>query len=409
MIKKTQSKVFMIVMMSLSIIIVSVISVINIVNFNQTKQQSYMMIDNASGMLKQMTSFPLGPPDSMNDKENMDKPQGILYWKTAQFYFVVIKDEKIIQTVNENSEKYSNEEINKYALEISKKDKNHGSIGDLVYGVKNIKGSKIITFMDNTIANKSLRNMMILSILIGFVALTFAYMIARKVSLWIVKPIEDTLNKQKQFISDASHELKTPLAVICAKADILEGEIGNNKWLNYIQKEVGSMDKLVNSLLSLARIEKGNEKEELINFDISKVVLGGTMVFESLAYEKEIQLVDNIQEKLILKGNSEEIKQLLSILIDNAIKHTEKGNQVFISLKKYKNNIILKVKNKGEPIAKGEEEKIFERFYRSDKSRNRDSKRYGLGLAIAKSIVEKHNGTINVSCENGFTTFTVVF
>lgn len=406
MIKKTQSKVFMIVMISLSIIIVSIISVINIVNFNQTKQQSYMMLDNASGMLKQMTPFPFGPPDSMND---VDKPQGILYWKTAQFYFVVIKDDEVVQIVNENSGKYSNEEINKYALDVSRKDKNYGSIGDLVYGVKNIKGSKIITFMDDSISNKSLKNIMILSILIGFIALSFAYIIARKISLWIVKPIEDTLNKQKQFISDASHELKTPLAVICANADILEGEIGNNKWLNYIQKEVGSMDKLVNSLLSLARIEKGNEKEELINFDISKVVMGGTMIFESLAYEKEIQLVDDIQEKLILKGNSEEIKQLLSILIDNAIKHTEKGNQILVSLKKCKNNIILKVKNKGEPIPKGEEEKIFERFYRSDKSRNRDSKRYGLGLAIAKSIVEKHNGTINVSCEEGFTTFTVLF
>ena len=379
MIKKTQSKVFMIVMISLSVIIVSVISVINIVNFNQTKQQSYMMLDNASGMLKQMTSFPFGPPDSMND---VDKPQGILYWKTAQFYFVVIKDDEIVQIVNENSGKYSNEEINKYALDVSRKDKNYGSIGDLVYGVKNIKGSKIITFMDDSISNKSLKNIMILSILIGFIALSFAYIIARKISLWIVQPIEDTLNKQKQFISDASHELKTPLAVICANADILEGEIGNNKWLNYIQKEVCSMDKLVNSLLSLARIEKSNEKEELVNFDISKVVMGGTMVFESLAYEKEIQLVDDIQEKLTLKGNSEEIKQLLSILIDNAIKHTEKGNQIFISLKKYKNNIILKVKNKGKPIPKGEEEKIFERFYRSDKSRNRDSKRYGLGLSL---------------------------
>lgn len=406
MIKKTQSKVFMIVMMFLSIIILSVISVINVVNFNQTKQQSYMMIDNANGILKQMISFPFVPPDNIND---MDKHKGILYWKTAQFYFVIIKDDVVVQTINENSEKYSNEEINKYALEISKKNKDYGTIGDLVYGVKNIKESKIITFMDNSIANKSLRNMIILSVLIGFIALFFAYIIARKISLWIVKPIEDTLNKQKQFISDASHELKTPLAVICANADILESEIGKNKWLNYIQKEVSSMDKLVNSLLSLARIEKVNEKEELINFDISKVVLGGTMVFESLAYEKEVKLVDDIQEKLILKGNSEEIKQLLSILIDNAIKHTERGNQVFVSLKKYKNNIILKVKNKGEPIPKGEEEKIFERFYRSDKSRNRDSKRYGLGLAIAKSIVEKHKGTIKVSCENGFTTFTVVF
>lgn len=406
MIKKTQSKVFMIVMISLSVIIISVISVINIVNFNQRKQQSYMMLDNASGILKQMTSFPYPLP---NNENNMYKHPEVLYWKTAQFYFVVIKDNKVIQTINDDGKKYTNEQINKYALDICKKNQNYGSIKDLVYEVKNFKENKIITFMDDSIANKNLKNMIILSIFIGFIALLFAYIISRKISLWIIKPIEETLNKQKQFISDASHELKTPLAVICANADILEGEIGNNKWLNYIQKEVGSMDKLVNSLLSLARIEKSSEQEELVDINLSKVVTGATMVFESLAYEKEIQLIDDIQDSLILKGNSEEIKQLLSILIDNAIKHTNKGNTVFVILKKYKNNIILKVKNEGEPIPKGEEEKIFERFYRSDKSRNRDSKRYGLGLAIAKSIVQKHNATIKASCQNGFTTFTVVF
>lgn len=409
MIKKTQSKVFMVVMLSLSIIIISIISVINIVNYKESKQESYMLIENASGILKQMTSSHPTAPLPMEDKNDFDKQQRVLYWKAAQFYFVVVKDDTVIGIINENSEKYTNEEIKKYALYVSKKNKSHGSIDNLVYGIKNVKGNKIITFMDNSISNKSLRKMFLLSLLIGIVALVFAYFISKKISLWIVKPIEETLNKQKQFISDASHELKTPLAVICANADILETEIGNNKWLTYIQTEVASMDKLVNSLLSLARVEKERGKEELVDFDISKVVLGGTMAFESLAYEKEVILIDDVDEKLKLKGNSEEIKQLISILIDNGIKHTKKGGKVIVTLKKRKNNIILKVKNMGEPIAKGEEEKIFERFYRSDESRNRDSKRYGLGLAIAKSIVEKHNGKIKVSCEDGFTIFTVIF
>lgn len=409
MIKKTQSKVFMVVMLSLSIIIISIISVINIVNYKESKQESYMLIENASGILKQMTSSHPTAPLPMEDKNDFDKQQRVLYWKAAQFYFVVVKDDTVIGIINENSEKYTNEEIKKYALYVSKKNKSHGSIDNLVYGIKNVKGNKIITFMDNSISNKSLKKMFLLSLVIGIVALVFAYFISKKISLWIVKPIEETFNKQKQFISDASHELKTPLAVICANADILETEIGNNKWLTYIQTEVVSMDKLVNSLLSLARVEKERCKEEFVDFDISKVVLGGTMAFESLAYEKEVILIDDVDEKLKLKGNSEEIKQLISILIDNGIKHTKKGGKVIVSLKKRKNNIILKVKNMGEPIAKGEEEKIFERFYRSDESRNRDSKRYGLGLAIAKSIVEKHNGKIKVSCEDGFKIFTVIF
>lgn len=408
MIKKTQWKVFMIVMLSLSTMIISVIAVVNIVNYNQSRQESYMLIDNANGMLKQMT-LPNIPPNNMDNRDDLKREQGILYWKIAQFYFVFMKNDIIIQTINENNEKYSNKIINEYALKVSKENKKNGSIDNLVYGVKNIKGNKIITFMDNSIANKHLKSMLMLSLLIGLVALVFAYLISRKISLWIITPIEDTFIKQKQFISDASHELKTPLAVICANADILEGEIGKNKWLDYIQKEVTSMNKLVNSLLSLARIEKVNDEKEFAEIDISKIILGGTMVFESLAYEKEIELIDNIESNLKINGNKEEIKQLLSILVDNGIKHTKKGGQVIVTLKKSKNNIILKVKNTGDPIPKDKEEKIFERFYRSDESRNRDSKRYGLGLAIAKSIVEKHNGSIKAFSSNGFTIFTVIF
>lgn len=406
MIKKTQSKVFMIVMLSLSIIIVGVISVIDIVNYNQSKHQSYTLVDNASRMIKQIVYPPLIPMESMEER---DKQQSMLYWKTSQFYFVILRNDEIVKIINENDEKYSDEEIYKYALNINKSNKKNGSIGDLVYGIRNMKEGKIITFMDNSIANKSLRNMLMLSLLIGFLALVCAYIISKKISLWIVRPIEDAFNKQKQFISDASHELKTPLAVICANADILESEVGKSKWLNYIQNEVESMDKLVNNLLCLAKMEKENQNNEIIVFNMSKTVLGATMVFESLAYEQGIELLDDIDDNLNIRGNSEEIKQLLFILIDNAIKHTKKNGQIIVSLKKNKNNIILKVKNMGEPIPKNEEEKIFERFYRRDESRNRDSKRYGLGLAIGKSIVEKHNGKIKVSWEDGFTIFTIIF
>lgn len=200
------------------------------------------------------------------------------------------------------------------------------------------------------------------------------------------------------------------MAVICANADTLEGEIGSNKWLSYIQNEVSSMNKLVNSLLSLARVEnKNSRKDNFVYFDLSKTILGSSMVFESLAFENDIELINDIQENLKLKGISDEIKQVVSILLDNAISHTEKGGKIIVQLKKYKNNIFINVKNTGEPISKEEEEKIFERFYRSDESRNRDSKRYGLGLSIAKSIVEKHHGKIKVSWERGFTIFTVIF
>ena len=406
MIENTKSKVFFVVMMSLSMIIISTILVINIVNYNQSNQESYTILDRASNMLRQINPAPNLPYKEFDDEENKQQ----FYWQSYNFYFVFVDDTNTVsQIINKNIDGYSDDEIREYTLKAIQSYKPKGRIGNLIYEIKNIRGNKIITFMDDSIAQKSIKFMILMSIIIAIIALIFAYLISRKISIWIVKPIEETLDKQKQFISDASHELKTPLAVICANADTLEGEIGYNKWLNYIQKEVISMDKLVNSLLSLARVEKEKDDIKMESFDLSKTILGGMMAFECLAFENEIELIDDIEKNLKLKGNKEEIKQLLSILLDNAIKHTKKGGKIIVSLNKNKNNIILKVKNMGEPILKEEENKIFERFYRSDSSRNRDSKRYGLGLAIAKSIVEKHNGKIKAHSQGGFTTFTVVF
>lgn len=409
MINKIKSKIFMIVMISLSVMIISITFVINIINYTQSRQESYTWIENANNLLKHEKG-PGIPPDNIKSMPNLDEDPGFLYWKTTDFYLVILDNDTIVQTINDNPKNYPNKIINKYALQVSKKNKKQGSIGNLIYSIKSRNSITTVTFMDNTMANKRLKSMLILSIIITFIAFILTFFISRKISILLIKPIEDTLNKQKQFISDASHELKTPLAVICANADTLEGEIGSNKWLSYIQNEVSSMNKLVNSLLSLARVEnKNSRKDNFVYFDLSKTILGSSMVFESLAFENDIELINDIQENLKLKGISDEIKQVVSILLDNAISHTEKGGKIIVQLKKYKNNIFINVKNTGEPISKEEEEKIFERFYRSDESRNRDSKRYGLGLSIARSIVEKHHGKIKVSWERGFTIFTVIF
>ena len=131
-------------------------------------------------------------------------------------------------------------------------------------------------------------------------------------------------------------------------------------------------------------------------------------MFESVAYEKGVIIESNIDENIMLKGNKEDIQHIVSTLTDNAIKHTESQKKIVVTLKKEKNEIIFEVKNMGDPIPEEEREKIFERFYRIDKSRNRQEKRYGLGLAIAKSTIEKYNGKIEVDCKDEFTIFKVI-
>jgi len=229
---------------------------------------------------------------------------------------------------------------------------------------------------------EKLKTTIIVAIASGALGIIIVSIIAKKLSDSIVKPVEDSFEKQKQFVSDASHELKTPLAVIEANADVLQDKVGENKWVTYIQNEVQSMNKLVNDLLTLAKVE--NTTNNVQKFDLSKEVQMEVAVFESMIFEKEIKLETNIEDAIFFNGEKEDIKHIVSIILDNAIKHTEKGNKIIVNAQKDKNDIKIEIKNQGEPIPEGEQEKIFERFYRIDKARNRAEKRYGLRTFYCK-------------------------
>lgn len=261
---------------------------------------------------------------------------------------------------------------------------------------------------ENIKVNTHVKTVITFSVLASGLSLIIIYLVSKKVSGVIVKPVYETFEKQKQFISDASHELKTPLAVIEANADVLENEVGNNKWLTYIQNETESMDKLINELLLLAKIENVDDVKNYEKFNLSTQVETSASMFECMAYEKQVNIVTNIQSDIYINGNKQDIEHIVSTLLDNAIKHSEANKDVKVELSKEKNAITLQVKNYGEPIPEDQQDKIFERFYRIDKARNRSEKRYGLGLAIAKSTAEKYNGKIEVECKEGVTCFKVI-
>ncbi|MCF0124485.1 MAG: HAMP domain-containing histidine kinase [Clostridia bacterium] len=261
--------------------------------------------------------------------------------------------------------------------------------------------------MDNTNAKDVIMNGLKTSLIIFILLEIVIIYISNKLTKWIIKPVEETFDKQKQFIADASHELKTPLAVIIASSEALENNPTEVKWIDNIKSESERMNNLITELLEMAKSENGM-KEQYVIENISKIVERGVLTFESFIYEKNIKLDYEIQENITLSCNSSQMKQLVSILIDNSIKHCTQKGEIIIKLKQEKGNIIFTVTNTGKEIPKEAREKIFERFYRIDESRNRNENRYGLGLAIAKNIVTNHNGTINVNCENGYTTFKVI-
>lgn len=271
-------------------------------------------------------------------------------------------------------------------------------------------GTYQIVFLDITDSLKGLFSLFITLLIVGLVMLFIIMGISIYFANRAVKPIKEAWNKQKQFIADASHEIKTPLAVINANADALisneEKTVkSQKKWLNNIKSEINRMGKLASDLLYLAKTEDMEENIIMNVFDISNIVNEVILSMEAVAFEKEIKLHYKIEPNLSFKGDIEKIKRAVIILLDNAIKYTDKQGDIDINLKKVKNQIIFTIKNTGEGIKKDELTKIFDRFYRADKSRNSESGSYGLGLPIAKSIIEKSGGKIYaISTENESTT-----
>lgn len=402
MIEKLKSKIFWIIMFSFSIVIISTVILVAVLNYKNT-------VSTATSIIDRMADFKENKPNNnfninnniSNDINNRINNE----MKIDGLYSITVENGKVIENDNSNA----SEELKNQAVKLATADLKSGIIGNNIYSVKKIKENKyVVILMENENAISQMKTIIILTIIAGVISLIIIYIIAKKIAILVVKPVKNTMEKQVQFISDASHELKTPLAVIRANSDVLEENLGENKWLKYIQNEVDSMNKLVNELLLLAKTEnvKIDKKDEKIN--LSQEIELVVAMFESMAYEKNIKLENDIQEKIEIKAEKEDFEHILSTLLDNAIKHTEKGKNVKVKLRKEKGNIILKVENQGKEIPKEEREKIFERFYRVDKSRNRNEKRYGLGLSIAKSIVQKYNGQIKVGYKDGYTDFEVV-
>lgn len=270
-----------------------------------------------------------------------------------------------------------------------------------------------IAFIDVTNRYNYLTYLIYTFIGVALVTLIAIYFISRFFANRAIKPIKETFERQKQFVADASHELKTPLAVISTNAEVLlansEDTIKNqSKWIYYIKSEVERMTKLTNDLLYLAQVDHSDVKLIAADFNLSETIESVILTMEASIFENNILLNYHIEPDLICHGNGAQIKQVAMILLDNALKYTNPNGSIYLSVKKYTNKAVMSVCNTGKGIPKEHLENIFHRFYRVDKSRSKNSGGYGLGLAIAKSIIEQHNGKIYVkSVVNENTTFTV--
>jgi signal transduction histidine kinase len=281
------------------------------------------------------------------------------------------------------------------------------------YTIQQAGGEYILVFLDVSARQDILTNLIYTFAIVGIVMLGVIFFTSRYFANRSIAPVKESFDKQKQFIADASHELKTPLTIIHTNADVLlsnghETINSQAKWLHYIKSETERMTRLTNDLLYLTEMDDARASMMYSRFHISDAVESILLTMEAVFFEKNVGLLYKIEPGLKVNGNQEQIKQVIMILLDNAIKYTQAGGRVELVLKKQQQEAVLAITNTGEGIAPEHLTRIFDRFYRTDASRARKQGGYGLGLAIAKSIIDQHKGRIYAKSAQGeSTTFYV--
>ncbi len=383
MIRKLRMKIIIVITLLVALVIAALVISINAISYTHNQVSIQSRLHNIAARNGRTFSEDIDPYHS-NTEGYIDN------------FSVMLDDDNVIIGITLNRNIMIQEtDILPYVNQALLSGEDYGEIGSYAYCIEDKYYGRIVVFLDISSQKMSDYNLLLITGLIGGLSILFFFGISVLLSGWLVKPVRETFDKQKMFISDAGHELKTPIAVISANADVLESEIGENKWLNYIRDETKRMSELVSELLSLARLDdKSGKKLIMSKMNLSDLVMYTALPFESTVFEMGKQLDVDVQPDIEYIGDESSIKHILTILIDNAIKYSKDQGNISVKLYTKSNKKIIEVFNTGDGIPNDKLKKVFERFYRQDEARNSTSGGYGLGLAIAKSIVEAHNGKI---------------
>lgn len=417
MFKKSRIKIVVSIMAIMTLLLAGTVGVIFVSSYSEMSERNLHMLERYAriysehGNPEQENNNPTPPENADGDnRENIPpKPQGDNEdLERERLYSVTFSSNKSVKSTDINNDNIEPKVIVNLGEAVLNSGEEKGTIEGYNYLVDKTDKYTLVVFLDRSEFNRNIDTLIKYTVIYGVISLLVIFVLALILSKLIIKPLEQNDKKQRQFVSDAGHELKTPVSVISANADVLEDEIGENKWLSNIRYENERMSSLIKQLMQLAKSEKDdNQKEQL---DFSKLVIGEILPFESVAYDKGIIInYDEVESGVTVKGNRASLGQLVSILVDNAIEHSTDSAEVVVKLSNVRGKAQLSVSNKGENIPEEKRELIFERFYRIDESRAEKKDHYGLGLAIAKSITESHGGDISVKSENGLITFTVKF
>lgn len=423
MIKKLRRRIILVNMLLVGIVILMIVSVICVNSYSDSTRELErglsQVIERVYGdspfsakqpmQIKSTVDDPGMMPIMHGDKET-ERPSQL-----SSYIVVKVDSDGKITDRQENDITIDESDLEKCVEQTLQSDRLSGQIGEysLMYVKRDSAEGYNISFADNSRIYTSLRNTVLLNAILFIGSMGIIFVISLVLSGFAVKPVKTAWEQQKQFVADASHELKTPLTVILANNNIMmshgSSTVSDEKqWLESTEEEAQHMKKLIDQMLFLAKSDAGETNLEMSDVDLSEIIEGASLNFEPVAFEKGVLIETQIDNGMILRGNALQLNQLAHILIDNAVKYSSPDSVIKIRLCKKGDSVEFSVNNRGNVIGENELEHIFDRFYRAEKSRT--TKGYGLGLSIAQKIVQSMNGRLTAkSNEQDGTTFTAVF
>ena len=411
MFSRSRKKIILSIMLSLILLLAATLSVILLASYREIRHRDFEMLERYVEIYTlerqpgTLTPPDFGPGNQSPPGQGDFSPDERSDYQLSTFYSVALSEDGTVLAVDNGVRGlYDEDKLVEIARKLLEEARSSGRLDNMSYMISVRSGYTLVAFIDNTIIDASMKMLLRNVLIVGGAAIVVLFFVSIVLSKKIIRPLEENDKQQKQFISDAGHELKTPVAVISTNAELLSRELGENEWLANIQYENDRMGDLVKQLLDLSKAESTETPMETVDF--SRIITGEVLAFESVAFDQGKMIQSDIDEGIHVVGNQIQLTQLISILLDNAVRHGA-GSEIELSLKRQGHSAVFNIANDGDEIPPEKLEHLFDRFYRVDEARNSESHHYGLGLSIAKAVVEKHGGSIVVSSRNGKVRFTV--
>ena len=422
MIRDLRKKFILVAMLSTLVVLTAIMGVVNISNYKEmldrADDMTALLIQNDGQFpeepVDEDSEIPDKPDNTKRTKSGTDtqtppeKPQGDREhysvetpFETRYFTVTADGDGEITDCDLERIAAVDEDTAEEYAKKISAKSGETGFEGIYRYRVTETDDGIKYVFLDCRREISNFRTVLVTTVSVSFLGLAAVLVLVVIFSRMVFRPVEESIQKQKRFITDASHELKTPLTIIDANTEVLEMESGESQWTKSTRKQIQRLTGLVQQLVTLSRLDEEKGLQDIAEFNLSEAIADSVQPYEALAQTKEKNLVLEIEKNIFYAGDEKSVRQLTGILMDNAVKYSSEKGNIRLILKKKGKKILLEVYNDADELPQGKLDVLFERFYRLDSSRNSGTGGSGIGLSVAKAIVQAHKGKITAENKKG--------